>query len=308
MSIDDLISAALRTGWHRAVSEISPLPTGSMSRAWALVAGGELFVGRLVDHADRAFLEAGFAAAERLNDRGLTVGRPVRTLAGGLTAEMPAGILGVLRRVPGRVLDGGDPVDQQWWGDRLGAAHRALAGFEHPGLRQWNWLDADGPHLDAEPWLRPAVADAVTAMTRLIVTDRLTYGVLHGDPAAGGFVVDPATGRAGMFDWGGCGTGPLVYDVAAAVAYAGGPDEAAEFLDGYLAAGPVDRDELDAALPVLLRFRWAVRADWLARRLPGAADSSADGAGPDGAPVDDPRSALRRAREVLEAMAAGEAA
>ena len=30
--------------------------------------------------------------------------------------------------------------------------------------------------------------------------------------------------------------------------------------------------ELDAALPVMIRFRWAVQADWSARRLgaPGA--------------------------------------
>ncbi|HEU4348986.1 MAG TPA: serine kinase, partial [Actinoplanes sp.] len=74
-------------------------------------------------------------------------------------------------------------------------------------------------------------------------------------------------------DCGASGTGPLIYDVAAAVAYAGGMDASAELLDGYLAAGPVQRDEMDAALPVLLRFRWAVQADWSARRLasvPGA--------------------------------------
>jgi homoserine kinase type II len=64
---------------------------------------------------------------------------------------------------------------------------------------------------------------------------------------------------------GACGTGPLVYDVAAAVLYAGGPERAAELLDGYRTAGPVAADELDAALPVLLRLRWAVLADRSAR-------------------------------------------
>jgi homoserine kinase type II len=126
------------------------------------------------------------------------------------------------------------------------------------------------------------VTDAISATTRLTVTDRLTYGVLHGDPAPGDFVVDPASGRAGLLDCGVGGTGPLVYDVAAAVAFAGGPGHAAELLDGYLAAGPVPADELHAALPVLLRFRWAVQADRAARE--GDAE------------------ALERARTALETM------
>jgi homoserine kinase type II len=217
---------------------------------------------------------------------GIAVGTPVRTLGGGLTAATPGGALVVLRRVPGRPLAGADPIDQQWWGDRLGAVHRALQHFHHPGLRSWNLIDPDAAHLDVQPWLRPAVADAVTAATRLTVTDRLTYGVLHGDPCPGGFVVDADTGRTGLLDCGASGTGPLIYDVAAAVLYAGGAEAAAELLDGYLAAGPVHRDELDAALPVLIRFRWAVQADWAARRL--ACDGRAE-------------AGLRAARAALEA-------
>jgi Ser/Thr protein kinase RdoA (MazF antagonist) len=295
VSYDDPIHAALRLHWHRYPAEIKVLPSGLMSRAWSVTAGGESLVARLVDHTARQPLEAALAAAEHLRGRGIEIGDPVRTLAGPLSAVTPAGALGVLHRVPGRSLDGGDPIDQQWWGDRLGAAHRALAGFDHPGLRRWNWLQLEAPHLAVQAWLRPALADAVAAMIRLTVTDRLTYGVLHGDPAPHDFVLDPGTGRAGLLDWGACGTGPLVYDVAAAVVYAGGPDVSAELLDGYLAAGPVHRDELEAALPVLLRFRWAVQADWFARRLhedPGADDWTAA----------DP---LRAAREALESLTGG---
>lgn len=319
MWTDDLISSALRTEWHRTASDIRALPTGLMSHAWAVTAGDEELVVRLVDHPRRQSLEGACAAAEHLRDRGLVIGRPVRTLTGGLTAETPGGALSVQLRVPGRALDGLDPVDQQWWGDRLAAAHRALTGFEHPSLRQWSGLRPEDPHLAVEAWLRPAVADAVGALTRLTVTDRLTYGVLHGDPVPTGFVLDPATGRAGLLDWGAGGTGPLVYDVAAAVVYAGGLEASAELIDGYRAAGPVHPDELDAALPVLLRYRWAVQADWLARRLwaargrgeravpersnpavPGPEDSGAqESAGRSGL------AALRRAREVLEGMAAG---
>jgi Ser/Thr protein kinase RdoA (MazF antagonist) len=277
---DDILQSTLRDQWHLVPTELSPLPIGLLSPGWAATAGDDRYVVRVAEPAARQALEAGLAAADRLRDRGIAAGEPVRTLGGTLTVQTPTAAIAVLRRAPGRILDGRDPVDQQWWGDRLGAVHRALQGFAHPGLGRWNVLDPHAPHLAVEPWLRTAVTDAITAATRLTVTDRLTYGVLHGDPASAGFVVDPGTGRAGLLDCGASGVGPLVYDVAAAVVYAGGVAHAGELLDGYLAAGPVGRDELDAALPVLLRLRWAVQADRAARR--GRPD------------------ALRRARAALE--------
>jgi homoserine kinase type II len=280
---DDLLRATLRDQWHLQPGEIIALPDELLSRGWEVIVGPDRYVCRLAGPGARQPVEAGLVAAEHLRSRDIVAGEPVRTLGGGLTALIADGALALLRRAPGRPLDGGDPVDQQWWGDRLGAVHRALQGFHHPGLRPWQLPDPDEPHLAAEPWLRGAVADAVSATTRLTVTDRLTYGVLHGDPAPATFVVDPGTGRAGLFDCGASGVGPLVYDVAAAVVYAGGPGRATELIDGYLAAGPVRRDEMEAVLPVLLRLRWAVQADLAARR--GAA-------GP-----------LRLAREALESAA-----
>ncbi len=290
MPDDDLLRSLLRDQWHLVPGDITALDGGVLSRAWEATAGADRYLVRLVDPPARQPVEAGLAAAEHLRGWGIAVGAPVRTLAGALTAATPAGALAVLRRVPGRPLTGSDPVDQQWWGDRLGAVHRALQHFHHPGLRSWSLLDPDAPHLGVEPWLRPAVTEAVTATTRLTVTDRLTYGVLHGDPAPGDFVMDPETGRTGLMDCGASGTGPLVYDVAAAVVYAGGADASAEFLDGYLAAGPVQPDELDAALPVLVRFRWAVKADFGARRL---AATPSDAAAAD---------LLDRARTALESL------
>jgi Ser/Thr protein kinase RdoA (MazF antagonist) len=246
-----------------------------VSRTWDVDAGPDSYVCRRVDASGRAALAAALSAAAPLRDAGVAVGRPVRTLGGLLTAVVAGGALAVSERAPGRPLSGADPIDQQFWGDRLGAVHRALLSFAHPGLRSFQVLDPYGPHLDVEPWLRPAVTDAISATTRLTVTDRLTYGVLHGDPAPGDFVVDPDSGRAGLLDCGVGGTGPLVYDVAAAVVHAGGPEHAAELLDGYRAAGPVPADELHAALPVLLRFRWAVLADRAARDGDAAALATA---------------------------------
>jgi len=263
---DDLVRSTLRDEWHLAAAEITTLPGALLSHCWEVTAGPDRYVARLSDLTLRQPVEAGLLAAEHLRGQDIMAGEPVRTLGGGLTARTPAGALAVLRRVPGRRLDGADPVDQQWWGDRLGAVHRALQDFHHPGLRPWRLLDPDAPHLAVEPWLRPAVADALTATTRLSVTDRLTCGVLHGDPAPGGFVVDPGTGRAGLLDCGASGTGPLVYAVAAAVVYAGGLAHAGELIDGYLAAGPVEPGEMEAALPVLMRLRWAVQAAQAARQ------------------------------------------
>jgi len=300
---EDVIRSALRTEWHLRPSLVADVPTGWLTRAWTVTAEGDEYVARLVDAGCQRSLEAGLAASEHLRARGVTIGRPVRTLAGALTVTTGIGAIGLVRRVTGRTLAGADPIDQQWWGDRLGAAHRALEGFQHPGLRRWHWLQPDGVHLMVQPWLRAAVGEALAATTRLTVTDRLTYGVLHGDPAPAAFLVDPATGRTGLVDWGPCAAGPLVYDLAAAVVYAGGPAHADALLDSYLAAGPVPRDEVDAALPVLLRFRWAVQADWYARRLAGAAPPGG-GAG-FAVEADAALGGLRRAREALGTLTAG---
>jgi homoserine kinase type II len=78
-----------------------------------------------------------------------------------------------------------------------------------------------------------------------------------------------------------------MYDLAAAVGYAGGT--APDLVDAYLAAGPVPREEVESALPTMLLFRWAVRADHHARRL-AAADDDAD------------RDALALAKEALAGL------
>ncbi len=288
---DDPITATLREHWNVRPSAVTRMPAGWMSCAWDVREGDRHFVARRVDHVVRQPFEAGLAAALHLGDSGVAIGEPVRTLAGALAVADRAGVVGLVRRVPGEPLDGTDPAGRRRWGEGLAAAHRALDGFAHRGPQPWHWLQPDAPHLAVEPWLRPAVTDAVAALTRLTVADQLTYGVLHGDPAPAAFVVDGRTGGARLLDWGPCGTGPLVYDLAAAVAYAGGPDRAPELIHGYTATGVVGRDEVDVALPVLLRFRAAVRADWHARRLAAAGQA----AGPDD------RAGLVAAREALEA-------
>jgi Ser/Thr protein kinase RdoA (MazF antagonist) len=289
---EDRILAALRTGWHRSPTTLALQTGGPSGRTWEVTAGDQRFIAKLVPLAARQQFEAGLAAAEHLRTNGVNAGAPVRTADGAATVIIDDGVLAVLRHVPGRPLDAEDPLDQQWWGDLLGTVHRALAGFGHPGLVRWHWVRPDAPHLDVEPWLRPAITDAVAALTKLAVTDQLSYGVLHGEPVADAFRMDVDTGRTGLIEWGSAATGPLMYDVAAAVIDAGGPAAAAELLDGYATAGPVPREEIDSALPVLQRFRHAVRADRFARRL-----AAARGAGSTD-PADD-LAGLARVREAL---------
>jgi len=287
VATDQQIRSVLRTQWHQTIQGCAALSEGR----WRVEAGGHPLLVTVTPAAEHSRLLAGLAVAEHLAGTGFPAGEPVRAVDGGFTVPVPGGVLAVVRDVPGRPLDPADPLDQQWWGDLLGAAHRALTGFRHPRLTRLTWLNGEGAHLSVAAWLRPAVAAALGAVTRLTVTDQLTYGVLHGDPAPDLFRIDPDTGRTGLVDWRAAATGPLVYDLAAAVGYAGGLGVAAELVDGYLAAGPVGADETEAALPVLLRYWLAERADAAARRVAAAGTTGAVAAG---------WTALDAAREALE--------
>lgn len=61
--------------------------------------------------------------------------------------------------------------------------------------------------------------------------------------------------------------GPHFYDLASAVMYVGGPDNAGPLIEAYLAQSTLTRSEVDRGLLTLLRFRWAVQADYFARRI-----------------------------------------
>jgi hypothetical protein len=59
----------------------------------------------------------------------------------------------------------------------------------------------------------------------------------------------------------------LLYDLASAVMYVGGPARADHLVQAYLRQAVVAAAEVERLLPVLLRFRWAVQADYFARRI-----------------------------------------
>jgi hypothetical protein len=62
-------------------------------------------------------------------------------------------------------------------------------------------------------------------------------GLLHADPAPEAFRLDPVTGRCGVIDW------------------------------SYFLHGPLSQPEIAHGLAPMLRFRWAVQADYFAWRV-----------------------------------------
>jgi homoserine kinase type II len=130
-------------------------------------------------------------------------------------------------------------------------------------MAHFHWVDPEAGHLDVRPWIRPAVAEAVAGLDQ--VGPR---GLLHTDPAPEAFRFDATRGQCGMIDWSVAMHGPLLYDVASAAMYLGGPSRAAAMLDAYLGASTLlSADEVERGLPSMVRFRWAVQADYFARRM-----------------------------------------
>jgi homoserine kinase type II len=118
------------------------------------------------------------------------------------------------------------------------------------------------PGVEAHPWLGAAIAavrDETDALT-------LTWSVLHTDPAPEAFIHDDKTGVTGLIDWAGARRGPVLYDVASAVMYLGGPQNASAFLRTYVARGPLPVEEMQH-LDSFRRFREAVQGAYFSGRL-----------------------------------------
>jgi Ser/Thr protein kinase RdoA (MazF antagonist) len=175
--------------------------------------------------------------------------------------------------VDGSPLRGASEQDQTLIGSTLGRAHGALRGTRVAGPADEGtfpqWVDLDAPHLDVEDWVRPAVRAAVARHTEE-TTPGLTSGQLHGDPAPEAFLWDPGEHRCGLIDWSSAIRGPLLYDLATAVMFVGGPMKAGALLEAYTTTAALPAAEIARGLEALLRLRWAVQADYFARRLAAA--------------------------------------
>jgi homoserine kinase type II len=256
--------------WGLPAARLTRLDGGIGSRTWVVDdttdGTARRWVLKAVAPQHSEPLAGGLAVAQRLERAGITAGAPEPTRGGSLTAAADGCALGLLAWVPGDPLTGRDERERRLIGSTLAQVHRALAGQAVPGMRRFHWVDPAADRLSIRPWLRPAVAAAVAGI-ELPGSDAWSAGLLHIDPAAGAFRLDPVTGRVGVIDWSVALHGPLLYDLASAAMYLGGLDRAADMIDAYLASGMLSKEEAGHGLRPMLRFRWAVQADYYAYRI-----------------------------------------
>ena len=234
---------------------------GMSSTTWRVVSDAGVFVAKTGDATPQ--LERGLAATAEVAAAGVPAGAPVATRDGALTVPYGEGRLCLLEFVPGRPIDDTKRSEARAWGTTLARVHRALAGRSDlaDGMPCLPLIDLDAPHLDLEPWIRPAI----TPVVRAVQSYRGTFGVLHGDPAVESFLFNDDTGRVGIIDFGASWWGPLVYDLASLRMYAN-PAMFDVALTGYADAAPLPEAEL-SALDLFLRFRWCVQADYFSWRI-----------------------------------------
>ena len=266
MLTEESVRRCLAEEWGLPGAALTRLDGGMGSRTWIVDDAGRRWVLKAVVPAMGEALAGGLTVARRLDQAGIPSGTPEPTGSGDLTAASGGYRLGLLAWVPGEPLTGEDRDQRRLIGTTLGRVHQALSGLAVPATQRFHWVDPKAGHLSLRPWLRPAVAAAVTALEPK-GPRAWTTGLLHADPAPGAFRLDAVSGRCGVIDWSTAIYGPLLYDLASAVMYLGGPDSATEMINAYLAAGPLDAAETEAGLALMLRFRWAVQADYFARRI-----------------------------------------
>jgi Ser/Thr protein kinase RdoA (MazF antagonist) len=236
------------------------------SATWFIDHGDCRWVAKAVTPDAGAQFAGGLELARYLDRAGIPAGAPASAADGQLAVNVGEGWLAVLTWVPGHPLSAGSVAEREVIGTTLARVHRALAGHDTDRAQRFHWVDPDADYLSLRPWLRPAVTAALDALDAASPPS-MTWGLLHADPAPGAFRLDPATGRCGVIDWSYFLYGPLLYDLASAVMYAGGPALAEELIQAYLRHGVLDRAEVHHGLAPMLRFRWAVQANYFAWRI-----------------------------------------
>lgn len=266
MISDGKLRHHLADSWGLVQPTVEVHNGGMNSATWFVSAGRERWVAKAVVPASRRSFAAGLAVAAALENAGIPAGAPVPARHGDFVVDVDGIPLALLTWVAGEELSGADPGDQRLIGVTLARVHRALRTVSVAEAERFHWLDPQGEHLGVRPWVRGAVAAAVAAYDRLDPRT-LSWGLLHTDPAPEAFRLPRGAGTCGLIDWSTAMSGPLLYDLASAVMYAGGPQHAGSLIEPYLEQGVVPRAEAERAMRVMLEFRWAVQADYFARRI-----------------------------------------
>ena len=248
-------------GWGRPVRAASPLG-GGMNSATALVdLADQRAVLKWVRDSSAGALAAGCEVAQRLARHGLITGEPLATAAGDLIYPAEVGVVALLRFVDGLPLSPTSPRDQHDLAVTLAAVH-AVEATQQSGPFMSDEV-AELVH-DVEPWVRPTVHRVLDEYRHL---PELTWGLLHADPAPDAFLRQPDTDQVALIDWSATTRGPVLYDVASALMYLGGRQNAASFWKAYVDHSPASSAELVDHLGALTRYRAAVQAAYFSWRI-----------------------------------------
>ena len=252
------VPGVLQERWGLEPVRLEALTGGMGSETWLAAADGWRVVVKSVHAGDSAFAP-GLELAVRLDDAGFVTGRPQVSREGRVVERVDDRQVGVLEFVDGTPLTG-DAADQRAVGEALARVHQ-LSKTAPGELEDWLQLVTQfEPYFDLEDWIRPAVESALNGVRAF---DDLTRAWLHGDPAAEALIRQPDDTVA-LIDWGAAMHGPVLYDVASAVMYAGGqPDHV---VPAYLRQHPDLEQEIRAGLDAFLRIRWSVQAGYFAWR------------------------------------------
>jgi Ser/Thr protein kinase RdoA (MazF antagonist) len=248
--------------WGMHAADVRPLGGGINSETWLVEHQGSTYVAKRVSPTAVDDLVAGCEVATSLAEAGFVTGRPVPTSDGRLAVTEHA--LALLEYVPGRELEGETDEEQRWIASTLAGIHLAGSPANGPSaaIFMTDWLAPELPGVEAYPWL-VQVVEAVRAETDPL---HVTWSVLHTDPSPEEFLHNDSTGVTGLVDWTGAKRGPVLYDVASAVMYLGGPEHATAFLTTYGTEGPLGNDEM-RHLDAFRRFREAIQGTYFASRL-----------------------------------------
>jgi Ser/Thr protein kinase RdoA (MazF antagonist) len=260
------LARCLTQHWALAHARITVHNGGMGSSTWFVDHENKRWVAKAVAPVAGSQFAGGMEVAQRLEQAGIPAGAPVPAADGKLVIHVDDDWLALLTWVPGRPLTGQDPAEQNLIGTTLARVHRALAGQTVQAAQRFHWVNPDADYLSLRPWLRPAIMSALDALDAAD-PDGMSWGLLHADPGPGAFRLNPATGQCGIIDWSYALLGPLLYDLASAVMFLGGPGHAEELIEAYLGAGVLDRAEVLDGLAPMLRFRWAVQANYFAWRI-----------------------------------------
>ncbi|MBO0816683.1 MAG: phosphotransferase [Actinobacteria bacterium] len=234
------VRMCLEECWGLPGARIAAHDGGMGSRTWIVDHGDRRWVAKAVAPALGDQFAGGLVVAQRVERAGILAGAPEPAVDGSLTVAVEGHRLALLPWVPGDPLTGEDRGERRLIGSTLARVHQALTGQAVEEAQLFHWVDPRADHLSLRPWLRPAVTAALVDLGPA-GPDDWSWGLLHSDPAPEAFRLDPATGRCGVIDWSVALYGPLMYDLASAVMYAGGPRRAGDLIEAYLGEGVLGR-------------------------------------------------------------------